>query len=384
MTKTTRTPGLGGACATSGGTTQSYSYDTADRLSSTGVTYDNFGRITKLPGTLAGGSELVTGYFASNMVATQSQGGVTNSFQLDATGRQRQREQTGGVAGTEIFHYDGPGDSPAWTSLGSTWSRNVTGLGGELAAIQESSGTTTFKLTDLHGDVVASASSSPTATKLLGTYRSDEFGVPQSGTSGRFGWLGGNTRRTELSSGVIQMGARSYVPALGRFLTPDPIPGGSANPYDYANQDPVNTFDLEGTCSGKKKCAIAKVKRLHARAVRAVAHLERLALHTLAHRVGQIAGEVTPRRFGFTVPTPSFVKEIDGMITGSQEFLAESAGLSNNTCDQKAGEVSIFSSALLAAGATFSGGLADAALFAGKALAGLAVGQLAAHRTGVC
>ena len=263
VTKTTRAPGVGGACAGSGGTTQNYSYDTADRLSSTGVTYDNFGRITNLPGTFAGGSELVTKYFASNMVATQSQGGVTNSFQLDATGRQRQREQTGGVAGTEIFHYDGSSDSPSWTALGSTWSRNVVGIGGELAAIQESGGTTTFKLTDLHGDVVASASSSLTATKLLATFRSSEFGEPLSGGAGRFGWLGGKSRRTELSSGVIQMGARSYIPSLGRFLTPDPVRGGSANAYDYADQDPVNLFDLSGECLNKvhPNCSLRKETR---------------------------------------------------------------------------------------------------------------------------
>jgi RHS repeat-associated protein len=185
------------------------------------------------------------------MVASQTQNGVTNTFQLDATGRQRQREQAGGVAGIEIFHYDGPGDSTSWTSLGSTWSRNVPGIGGELAAVQESSGgttTTTFRLTDLHGDAIASASSSPTALKLLATARFTEFGEPVSGTAGRFGWLGGKSRRTELQSGVIQMGARSYIPQLGRFLTPDPVRGGSANAYDYANQDPVNLFDLDGQC----------------------------------------------------------------------------------------------------------------------------------------
>jgi RHS repeat-associated protein len=52
--------------------------------------------------------------------------------------------------------------------------------------------------------------------------------------------------RTELPSGVIQMGARSYIPQLGRFLTLDPVPGGSANAYDYVDQDPVNGFDLGG------------------------------------------------------------------------------------------------------------------------------------------
>jgi hypothetical protein len=96
---------------------------------------------------------------------------LTNRFHLDAAGRPRQREQAGGAAGIEIFHYDGPGDPPPWTSLGATWSRNIPGIGGELAAVQETSGTTTFKLTDLHGDAVASASSSPTALKLLATYR---------------------------------------------------------------------------------------------------------------------------------------------------------------------------------------------------------------------
>lgn len=42
------------------------------------------------------------------------------------------------------------------------------------------------------------------------------------------------------------MGVRLYNPALGRFLQVDPVPGGSANNYDYAGQDPINAFDLNG------------------------------------------------------------------------------------------------------------------------------------------
>jgi hypothetical protein len=42
------------------------------------------------------------------------------------------------------------------------------------------------------------------------------------------------------------MGARSYVPQLGRFLQPDPRPGGSANAYTYTFGDPVNTSDPSG------------------------------------------------------------------------------------------------------------------------------------------
>ncbi|HMI82261.1 MAG TPA: DNRLRE domain-containing protein [Solirubrobacterales bacterium] len=264
---TTRAPGLGGACATSGGTTQSYEYDSADRLLASGLSYDSFGRITSLPGAYAGGSTLATSYFANDMVASQSQGGVTNTFQLDANLRQRQRLQAGGLEGTEVFHYAGPSDSPAWTERGSIWTRSIAGIGGELAAIQEfkeGGSEVTMQLTNLHGDVVATAARSPLATSLKSIFSYDEFGNPTSGTGGRYGWLGGKQRRTELPSGVIQMGVRSYVPAIGRFLSLDPVLGGSANGYEYASGDPINNFDLTGEkCAGDwdwiKRCM--KLKR---------------------------------------------------------------------------------------------------------------------------
>lgn len=41
------------------------------------------------------------------------------------------------------------------------------------------------------------------------------------------------------------MGARVYLPTLGRFLQVDPVEGGTDNTYVYAN-DPVNEFDLDG------------------------------------------------------------------------------------------------------------------------------------------
>ena len=42
------------------------------------------------------------------------------------------------------------------------------------------------------------------------------------------------------------MGVRLYSPVLGRFLSVDPVRGGSANDYDYTNQDPINQFDISG------------------------------------------------------------------------------------------------------------------------------------------
>jgi RHS repeat-associated protein len=64
------------------------------------------------------------------------------------------------------------------------------------------------------------------------------------------GYLGQYNKIT--SGGVsqfIQMGARLYIPTIGRFAQVDPVYGGTNNNYVYVN-DPVNETDLSGACIG--------------------------------------------------------------------------------------------------------------------------------------
>ncbi len=240
---------IGAACTSTGATTTSYTYDSADRLVTTGTVYDALGRTT----TQASGATI--GYYANDLVRQQTSGTGRQTWTLDAAGRlaasTTETSTDGGatwsLAGTETDHYGADGDSPDWIKEGTTGiiTRNVQGPGGDLDATTSAASDVALQLTDIHGDVTVElpldTSQAPTALAY------DEFGNPEGENHAvRYGWLGGKQRSSETATGAILMGVRLYDPTAGRFLQTDPVPGGSANAYDYVTADPLNSYDLDG------------------------------------------------------------------------------------------------------------------------------------------
>ncbi len=213
-------------CATSGGTTESHSYDTADRLSDTGVSYDAFGNQTKVPAADAGGTEITATFYVDNQTRSQTQGTKTLTYFTDPDGRTREIVTKEGTESTAINHFSGPGEGISWVGEGAKWTRDIPGIDGTLTAIEKSGEETKpiLQLHDLQGNVVATAELSETETKLrAGSYNPTEFGVPVNGTPPKYSWLGAFGQATELSSGASASGGSDYVSQLGAVLQTQPI-----------------------------------------------------------------------------------------------------------------------------------------------------------------
>ncbi|SEE03418.1 RHS repeat-associated core domain-containing protein [Streptomyces misionensis] len=126
-----------------------------------------------------------------------------------------------------------------------TLTRNVDGLDGNLTATTTKTGGVILQLANLHGDIALQLPADSSAAPTVLDY--DEYGNPRTDQPAtRYGWVGGKQRSSETPTGLILMGVRLYNPGTGRFLSTDPVPGGSANAYEYCNGDPINHFDLDG------------------------------------------------------------------------------------------------------------------------------------------
>lgn len=175
--------------------------------------------------------------------------GTSVSYGFDPAGFRRSR--TGGGTTTRYLH----GGLFETTPAGTITLSDADGPEADLAHYAGPpaiASTVTFRYYNDHGDLAAEAD---TGGNRIAAYTYDPFGAPNQllgvGTEER--WTGRWDKKFDTVSALIEMGARPYDPNLGRFVAVDPVEGGSANSYDYAAQDPINAFDLDGECICLKK-----------------------------------------------------------------------------------------------------------------------------------
>jgi streptogramin lyase len=242
----TREPNVKHECATEGGTVEKHTYDEANRLTDAGVEYDSLGNVRKLPAADAEQHELVTSFYVDDAAATQEQNGTRHEYFLDPNGRTR---ETVTSARHLVSHYDGTGQTVGWACEGveekcsaSNTSRNIPGIDGTLTAVQSNGNAPVLQLHDLEGNIVGTAADNAIETKLLSTYNSTEFGVPNGEKAPPpFAWLGAADVASSFSTGVITYGATSYVPQTGMPLQgakvePPGAPSGSGMGAPYSGE----------------------------------------------------------------------------------------------------------------------------------------------------
>jgi RHS repeat-associated protein len=246
-------------------TTESYSYDAVgNRLSSLGMSpyaYNSSNQLTSTPAatftydangntltkTDSSGTTSYTWDFENRLtlvILPGSSGSVT--FKYDPFGRRVQKASTGG---TTNYLYDGANSIVEVDASGNLLARYAQGAGIDEPFAELRSGTSAFYEADGLGSVTSLSSLTGT---ISNSYTYDTFG--NASASGSFVNPYRYTARDyDSETGLQYSRARYYDPALGRFISEDPLGfAGGDSFYLYSENDPallVDPFGLQGSAA---------------------------------------------------------------------------------------------------------------------------------------
>ncbi len=250
---------------TMNGQATTYCYDMADRLVSssdptlTDVQYDSHGNTISLG---ASDSKTEFSYDVNDRNIGIKSGNSETTYTRDAQDRivGREHKENGATTSYVAYGFTGSGDTPDYLldGNGDAQQKYLMLPGDVLVTIKpnvQSAGATTFSLPNIHGDIYLTVDAdgsvkSAHQTGPFGEELPNQINPLNTADGTSWNYVGQHQKLTEtetgpISGGIIQMGARVYIPVLGRFLQVDPVEGAGDTAYTYVN-DPINDEDLDG------------------------------------------------------------------------------------------------------------------------------------------
>ena len=187
-------------------------------------------------------AEVLTYDLANRLISTSS----PMTYSYDGLGRRVRSVE--GFSGTKNFYYSKSGQLLYSQRVNNGELLNYVYLDGRLVATRQVGGSSpgvTYAHTDLLGSPVAETNTSGTVTRRE---RFKAYGEPADGTvNTRLGFTGHYSDNNDL----VYMQQRYYHPALGRFMSADPMEADTQNAwnfnrYNYAANNPYRNKDPDG------------------------------------------------------------------------------------------------------------------------------------------
>ncbi len=178
-----------------------------------------------------------------SLVFIFSTGEASVSFKYDPFGRRIYKSSS---SGTSVYAYDGDNVIEETNAVGAVVARYEQGLNIDEPLAMLRAGATSY----YHADGLGSVTSlSNTAGALAQTYTFDSFGKQTASTGSLVNPFQYTGRESDPETGLYYYRARYYDPAVGRFVSEDPIGfSGGSNFYRYARNNPVRRKDPSGLC----------------------------------------------------------------------------------------------------------------------------------------